>query len=361
MSADKKLKIGLVGCGRAAETRHLPALASLPGAVVAGLADANHEPLHRVADRFGIKHRYEDYRRLLEEPSVGVIAVCVPAPSHAEVAIAAMNAGKHVLIEKPLAVSFEDSERILARAANSPALKIMVGLNMRWHCFIRKGREIIRSGGLGRIRSVRSILSSYHATVPDWGTRRCSGGGVLFELGVHHIDLWRYLLGSEVEEIYADTRSDCWDDEYAAVTARMADGTPVSSVLSQRGSEANEVEIYGEGGRLNISLYEFDGLEYVPMGCYPGDPRARARKAFQALRALPRGLRTMRSGSDFFQSYIAEWRHFLDAIVRDAPITEGTLIDGRRSLEAVLAATASTALRRPVRAFAASGAAAMLG
>jgi predicted dehydrogenase len=353
MKTDRTVRIGLVGCGRAAETRHLPALAKIPGTVVAGLADANPQPLKRVADRFGIKHRYENYRKLLEEPGVDAVAVCVPAPSHAEVAIAAVNAGKHVLIEKPMAATLADSERIMACAADSPGLKIMVGLNMRWHRLVRKGREIIRTGGLGKIRSARSILSSYHASVPDWGARRCSGGGVLFELGVHHFDLWRYLLGSEIEEIYAASRSECWEDEYAAVTARMADGTPVSGVLSQRGSEINEIEIYGEDGRLKISLYEFDGLEYTPMGCYPGDPRARARKAFQALRELPRGMRTMRGGGDFFQSYIAEWRHFVDAIARDAPVVEGTLIDGQRSLEAVVAAIASTSLHKPVHPFAA--------
>jgi predicted dehydrogenase len=361
MNADRKLKIGVIGCGRAAETRHLPALAILPGAVVAGLADANPEPLHRLADRFNVKHRYEDYQKLLDDPAVDAIAVCVPASLHAEVAIAAMNAGKHVLIEKPMAATLADTERIMARAAESPALKVMVGLNMRWHRLIRKGRDIIRTGGLGAIRSVRSILSSYHASVPDWGMRRCSGGGVLFELGVHHFDLWRYLLGSEIEEIYAESRSESWEDEYAAVIARMADGTPVSSVLSQRGSEINEIEIYGGDGRLKISLYEFDGLEYTPMGCYPGDPRARARKAFQAVRDLPRGMRTMTRGGDFFQSYIAEWRHFLDAIARDTPVAEGSLIDGRRSLEAVLAANASTTLRKPVRAFAAPRSALTLG
>jgi predicted dehydrogenase len=349
MKSDKKLNIGVIGCGRATETRHLPALARLPCAEVVGLADINSDLLHRIADGFGIEHRHQDYRRLLDDVTVDAVAVCVPAHSHVEVALAAMAAGKHVLIEKPLAITLADAERISARAAENPELKVMMGLNMRWHRLIRKARAIIETGGVGKVESVRSILSSYHAKVPDWGARRCSGGGVLFELAVHHIDLWRYLLGCEVEEIYAESRSAHWDDEYAAVTARMTGGTRVSSVFSQRGSEVNEVEIYGEDGRLAVSLYEFDGLNYAPRTLYPGDVRARLSKALHLFRELPRGMRTFRGGGDFFASYIAEWRHFLDAIQRDSAIMEGTLMDGRRSLEAVLAAVASLSLRGPVK------------
>ena len=343
------LRIGIIGCGRATETRHLPTLTKLSNAEVVGLADINPGPLHQLADRFGIKQRHQDYRRLLDDPSVDAVAVCVPAQSHAEVARAAMNARKHVFIEKPLAVGLDDSERIIELAAKFPQLKIMVGLNMRWHRLIREARAMIRAGTLGNIESIRSVLTSYHASVPDWGSRRSSGGGVLFELAVHHVDLWRYLLGCEVDEVFAASRSSHWDDEYAAVTARMTDGIHVSSVFSQRSSELNKIEIYGDAGALSISCYEFDGLEYISRGLYPGDFRARLSKAFHLLRELPLGVRNLAAGGEFFASYRAEWQHFLNAIHRSAPLTESTLVDGQRSLEVVLAAIASSCLRRPVK------------
>jgi myo-inositol 2-dehydrogenase / D-chiro-inositol 1-dehydrogenase len=346
---ENKIRLGLIGCGRATETRHLPALRHVKAAEVVALADINPGPLHNLADRFRIKQRYEDYRRLLHDQSIDAVAVCVPAQSHTEVALAAMKAGKHVFIEKPLAVGLDDSERIIELAAKLPQLKVMVGLNMRWHRLIRKARAIIREGTLGDVELVRSVLTSYHATVPDWGSRRSSGGGVLFELAVHHVDLWRYLVGCEVEEVYAESRSAYWEDDYAAVSARMTDGTRVSSVFSHRGSEVNEIEIYGTKGGLSISCYEFDGLEHIAPGRYPGDPRARLSKAFHSLRELPLGLRTLVSGGDFFASYGAEWQHFLNAIQRNAAPTEGTLIDGQRSLEVVLAAIASSCLRKPVK------------
>jgi len=341
--------IGLIGCGRATETRHLPALARLSNAEVVSLADINPSPLHHLADRFGIKQRHLDYRRLLDDPSINAVAVCVPAQSHVEVALAAMKAGKHVFIEKPLAIGLDDSERIIELAAKYPQLKVMVGLNMRWHRLIRKARAMIQGGALGNIESIRSVLTSYHASVPDWGSRRSSGGGALFELAVHHVDLWRYLLGCEVEEVFAASRSVHWDDEYAALTARMTDGTSVSSVFSQRSSELNEIEIYGDNGRLSISCYEFDGLEYVSRGRYSGDIRARLSKVLHLLGELPLGVRTLVGGGEFFASYRAEWQHFLDAIYRNNALAEGTLLDGQRSLEVVLAAIASSCLRRPVK------------
>src|SRR5205807_7757964 len=104
------------------------------------------------------------------------------------------------------------------------------------------------------------------------------GGGVFFELAVHHFDLWRFLLRSEVEEVFAVSQSPRWEDETATVTARLANGVLVTSVFSQRTNESNEVEIYGRAGYLRVSCYRFDGLEYVSSSSPPGDVRTRLRQ-----------------------------------------------------------------------------------
>src|SRR5271170_1124258 len=109
------LRVGVVGCGRVAADRHLPALSRVRGAEVVALADSDQARLKHLADQFRVTHRYPDVHTLLDTTMVDVIAVCVPVEFHAEVALAALDAGKHVFIEKPLAVSLEEADRIQER------------------------------------------------------------------------------------------------------------------------------------------------------------------------------------------------------------------------------------------------------
>lgn len=110
------LRIGVIGCGRVTALRHLPALSRLDDAEVVALADTNAISLKQVADRFHIRNRYPDVRAHLKDTIVDVIAVCVPVQFHADIALAARDAGKHVFIEKPLTVTLEEAGRVRDRA-----------------------------------------------------------------------------------------------------------------------------------------------------------------------------------------------------------------------------------------------------
>jgi len=338
--------VGLVGCGRVAQTFHLPALGSTPSAEVLAVADTAPDTLRRVADRFHIKQRFTDHRALLEVPNIEAVGICVPAQFHVNVALAALDAGKHLLIEKPLALSMDESRRLMQKAGES-GCKIMVGFNLRWHRLVRDARQVIQRGTLGPLRFIRTVLTSYHENVPEWRKRRRTGGGVLFEQAVHHIDLLRFLLQSEVAEVSAVNQSRQWDDEAANVTARMADGVLVTAAFSERTTDRNEVEIYGEAGCLRLSCFQFDGLELCLKNQPPGGARAQLRKFSHTLKELPRGLKNLLQGGDFVGSYRAEWRHFIDAI-RHGTNVECTLEDGWRALEVVLAAIDSSVVGRPV-------------
>lgn len=346
-NSKNKLRFGLIGCGRVTETLHLPALQPLEGAEVVALSDISVDRLNKVADFFHIKGRYTDYKQLLKDQAIDVVAVCVPAEFHVEVALSALEAGKHVFVEKPLALELAESDLLIEQAKKS-SCKITVGFNLRWHRLVRQARKTIQRGSLGRLELMRTALTSYHDNVPEWRKRRGMGGGVLFEQAVHHFDLWRYLLQSEVEEVFATSRSERWEDETATVTARMANGVLASSVFSERTRASNELEIYGEAGRLHVDCYRFDGLEYVSSSQAPGGIRSRIRKMANTLRDLPLGISKMGQGGDFIASYRAEWRHFIDCIQRDAQ-PECALEDGRRALQVVLAVIESASLGEPVR------------
>ena len=343
----KVVKLGLIGCGRVTETRHLPALQNLPGAEVVAVADLDAERLKQVADRFHIKQRDASFSALLDDPAIDAIAVCVPAQFHVEVALAALDAGKHLFIEKPLALSLEEADRLIERTAQSP-YKVMVGFNLRWHRLIRQARAMIQQGTLGPLVLIRTVLTSYYEDVPAWRKQRELGGGVWFELAVHHFDLWRFLLQSEVEEVSATSRSGQWEDETATVTARLANGVLATSVFSERTNEGNEIEIYGQAGRVRVSCYHFDGLEYFSLSSRPGDVQTRLQQMARTLKELPRGFLRMWQGGDFIASYQAEWQHFIAAIQHDAPV-ECTLEDGRCALQVALAAIESASLGQSVR------------
>ncbi len=342
------LKVGLIGCGWVTENRHLRALEHLAGAEVVAVADIHPNRLKRVADRFHIEHRYADFRVLLRDPTIEAVAVCVPTQFHVEVALAVLDAEKHLLIEKPLALCLDESDQLIERARQSPS-KVMVGFNMRWHRLVLQAREMIQRGTLGPLKSIRTVFTNRsRENEPEWRKRREMGGGVLIEEAVHYFDLWRFLLQSEVEEIFTMSRSEQWDDETATVTARMANGVLAAGVSSQDTSDSNETEIYGQRGCLRVSCYRFDGLEYFPSSSFPGDVRTRLRGVANFLKELPQAALGMRQGGDYLDSFHAEWRHFIDSIQQDTP-PACTLEDGRHALQVAIAAVESASRGKPVK------------
>ena len=164
--------VGLIGCGHVAEQRHLPALSRLDCARVVTLADLDPDRVQLLGERFGVARRYGEPHELLADPAVEVVGVLVPATDHAEVTIAALTSGKHVLVEKPLATSLADGERMIAAAAETAA-RACVGFNLRAHPLVARARELLASGVVGRSR--RSMGCSAAAAIR--GALRNGGAG----------------------------------------------------------------------------------------------------------------------------------------------------------------------------------------
>lgn len=340
------LRIGVIGCGRVTALRHLPALSRLDDAEVVALADTDVACLKQVADRFHIRNRYSDVRTLLKDVTVDVIAVCVPVQFHADIALAALDAEKHVFIEKPLTATLGEADRIRDRAKQVDR-KVLVGFNFRWHRLIRQARALLQQGAVGQVETIRTVFASAHEAPSLWQLHRASGGGALFDQAIHVVDLWRFLLESEIEEVFATSRSGPWEDETVTVTARLTNGVLATATCSERTGENNEVEVYGRGGRLQVSCYRFDGLEYSRQGSIPGNGRARAEAFLRTVKELPGSLVRLQYGGDVLASYREEWRHFLGAIRHDGPL-DCTVDDGRRALGIVFAAMASASSGQPV-------------
>lgn len=340
------LRIGFVGAGRATTTLHLPSLALVEGAAIAGVADPDREARERLAAQRPDLCCVADPRALLDDRGIDIIAVCTPVSSHVELALAALDADKHVFVEKPLALSLAECDRLLAAARRS-SRQVMVGFNTRWHRFARRTRALLRAGAIGAPELVESCMSSHHREIPRWRERRATGGGVLLEMAIHHFDLWRFLLDAEVEEISAHARSGAWEDEAASVNARLAGGVLASGTFAERTTQQNRVAVLGRAGAIEASLYRFDGLVQRPLADLPGTIPSRIAALRRSLRELPRGLATLRRGGEWRLSYVEQWRHLVGAI-RDGGRVECGIEEGRSALAVALAAVESAATGRAV-------------
>jgi predicted dehydrogenase len=210
------LRVGIIGCGGVTLGRHLPALAGVEGVELVALADPDAQCLARAARQRPQARGHRDHQALLAAGGLDADAVCVPTRAHAEVALAALEAGVHVLLEKPLALGVAEGARSAERAARS-ARCVLLGFNLRWHPHVLRAREIARSGRLGPLELLRTLFTSgsLFRGEPAWPRRRAEGGGVLVETAVHHLDLWRFVSGRELEEVFAASAPEPergWDD-----------------------------------------------------------------------------------------------------------------------------------------------------
>jgi predicted dehydrogenase len=352
-SCKEMLRIGLIGCGEVCELKHLPALREMPGPRVTAVADVDEVRARRVASRYGIEHVFPDAQSLIQSGVADVIGVLVPPAAHLQVATMAIEAGRHVLVEKPVALTLDHANRLVALAQGHD-VRILMGFHMRWHRLIRRAHRYIESGALGAIESIQATWNSPRSDqgIPDWKRRRVDGGGALVEIGVHLFDLWRWLLHTEVEEVFAITRHGERDDENAIVSAVLANGVLACARLSERTAHDTHLEICGSAGRIRVSGQRFDGFETYGQQETDGGGRPRLRAVERFFRELPRAVAHRRHLGDYGNSYKGAWRHLLEAIRTRQPV-ECTVEDGREALRVVLAAAASATSGRPVRVAAA--------
>ena len=303
--------------------------------------------LAETGDAWKIARRHRDPLALMVDPEVEAVAICTPAADHVPLALAALEAGRHVFVEKPLALALAEADRLVA-SADASAAKVLVGFNLRWPRLALRAREIVRGGGIGRVRAVRSVFADpllSQPGLPAWRLRRAQGGGSLLDKGIHHFDLWRYLLGEEIETVTAASDSATGDDEVALVSARSSGGTLLSALVADATGGGNEMTLYGDAGTLHLDFYRSDGLELRPPAELSGAPLTRLRRLAASLGALARGAGELARGGAFDAAYDRQWRHFADIVRRD--LRSGCdARDGREALAIALAALADAPDRK---------------
>lgn len=204
------VNVGLIGCGRVARA-HVAALKAAEHTRLVAVCDIKEDRAKAFAEETGAAP-YTDWRELLTRDDIDAIQICTPHYLHAEMAIAAANAGKHVLTEKPMAISVADADAMIEAARRNNVLLGVIFQN-RYNDASQAIKQAIDSGRLGEIRGARAFItwdrSDDYYRNSDWkGTWDKEGGGVLIDQAIHTIDLMQWLIG-EVDSIRAtyDTRA----------------------------------------------------------------------------------------------------------------------------------------------------------
>lgn len=197
---ERRVKVGVIGCGKIAEYLHLPGYASLNNVEIVAVADLNEERLEYVKQRFGVVNTYTDYMQLLEDPRIEAVSICTPPHLHKKMTVEAVEHGKHVLCEKPLAINVKEAYELLEEVKNSEYF-VMPAFNYRFTPNVKIANEIISRGKIGEIKRATVTFKSdqriWGAVTPFRFTEKT---GVLSDLGPHAVDLLHYLLG-DVEEV----------------------------------------------------------------------------------------------------------------------------------------------------------------
>lgn len=285
----KHLRVGIAGFGTMGKT-HAYSVASLPyfyedppfRASVRGICTTSQEKTERICDELGFVMAYPDAHAMITDPEIDVIDICTPNNSHFEIASAALDAGKHVLCEKPFCFN-EQEAAALAQKAAEKNLVCGVVYNNRHLAAIMRAKQLIDEGALGRILSF-----SFHyrhdsdidpARTVGWKQNAdICGAGTLFDLGSHALDLCRSLCGDFASiggksQIAFDTHKNAdgslWQtnaDEAFYMTATLTSGAvgQISvSKLSHGSEDGLEFSVYGTGGAIRFTLAEADILYYM--------------------------------------------------------------------------------------------------
>jgi predicted dehydrogenase len=193
----RNVKVGIIGCGGIANGKHMPALAAIEGCEMVAFCDIIVERAQAAAEKFGVEGAkvYEDYKELLKDESIEVVHVCTPNRSHSFITVDALEAGKHVMCEKPMAINSAEAQKMLDAAART-GNKLTIGYQNRYRDDSLYLKDEAKAGVFGEIYYAKATAIRRRA-VPNWGVflnEYEQGGGPLVDIGTHALDLTLWMM-----------------------------------------------------------------------------------------------------------------------------------------------------------------------
>lgn len=334
-----RLRFCLVGTGRAGMVHGINITRRIKDAELVALVDSNEKSLKESGEVLGVTDRHADYREALSRKDIDAAVIVTPTFTHAEIACYAAKQGKHIMLEKPMAVTVDECAAINTAVKNSK-VKLQLGFMRRFDPAFIQAKEIIESGELGRVMIIKSTGRG-PGLPPPWTYDLSQSNGMLAEVNSHDFDAVRWLVGSDYEQVYAQAENFKCDNlkknypgfyDNAVVNFRLKNGTLgfIDGTCPAGYGYDARVEILFENGLIFIGDFKESGITWVKRdGTSIGS-------AFRSWR------------DRFKDAYLAEMEHFVEAIRNDSqPAVTGE--DGMKAVEAVIAANKSIQTGQPVR------------
>ena len=329
------INIGIIGAGRIGNVHAESITYHIPDARVAMVTDVMVESARKLAERFGVPKYSGDYMDILNDPAIDAVLVCSPTPTHADISIAAMKAGKHVFCEKPVHTSIEKIPEV-ARVAEETGRKLQIGFNRRFDHNHRHVQQLAQDGTLGSIEIIKITSRDPEPPSPEYAA---SSGGLYIDMMIHDFDMAMFLAGSDVTEVYAmgtslvDKRiGEAGDVDTAIVTLTFENGALGVIDNSRRAAYGYDqrVEVFGS---LGMAADENDG-----------DSTVRVSTAAGVVGDKPQFFFLER----YMQSFTEEMRQFIRAIRENGEVPVG-IHAGLMSVVLAKAAKKSLDEHRPVK------------
>jgi myo-inositol 2-dehydrogenase/D-chiro-inositol 1-dehydrogenase len=329
------INVGLIGTGRIGRLHAENLMYRVPEAKLLAVSDIYLEAAEEVAAGLGVPHAFRDHRRILDDHSIDAVLICSSTDTHAQLIEESAAAGKQIFCEKPIALDLARIDAALA-AVERAGVKLQIGFNRRFDPNFKRVQEVVVAGEIGVPHVLR--ISSRDPGPPPIEYIKVSGG-IFLDMTIHDFDMARFLMGSEVEEVYAaggvmvdPAIGEAGDIDTTVITLRFANGCLGSIDNSRQAVYGYDqrVEVFGSGGMVAVS-------NDTPDSAVVSD-------ATGVRSSLPLFFFVER----YTEAYIAEMRAFVECILNDTgPLVTGK--DGRAPVVMGYAAQKSFEEQRPVK------------
>jgi UDP-N-acetyl-2-amino-2-deoxyglucuronate dehydrogenase len=326
------LRVALVGMGRIGRT-HLRVLTETDAAGVVGVFDLNTALAHERAHEAGVRRVYASWQEVLGDPEVDCVGILLPHDLHEKYSIEAIEAGKHVVCEKPLAPTVPECARMLAAAAKT-GKKLFPVHNRVYSKAVEKMAEILRQDGIGEVYLAQTTGFEAPPTVQTWLATPRGGGGVLMSQAVHPMYVLRWLLGdvARVSCMFGDRKVvDMTAEDHAVVLLKFANGIAAEMTCTfgiAHGPLDHSIAFHGRDGYLQLSSQHLTAIA----------PRLFGDTSLHDIRLIE---------TDSATAFRGMWEDYAAAMLGDVPPRQ-TGEDGVRAVEIVQAAYRSNATGRTI-------------
>jgi predicted dehydrogenase len=250
-----KVRWGVLSTANIAVEKVIPAMQQGAHCDMVGIASRDLEKAQAVAEQLGFARAYGSYEELLTDPEIE--AVYIPLPNHLHVAwsIRALEAGKHVLCEKPIGLTAAEGQELLDAARKHRHLKVMEAFMYRHHPQWQRARQIVVGGGIGELRTIQSFFSYYNDDPDNIRNRADIGGGGLMDIGCYCISLSRFIYDAEPERVMGIVENDpvFKTDRMASGVLDFGSGTSTWTCSTQLVGY-QRVNVFGTEGRVEIEI-----------------------------------------------------------------------------------------------------------